>query len=202
MVPKIPKELWPPRDNSEEPEDRMDIDPRRDKHSMSSEGSRKRRTSTSFDDYDDCPSHHGASSSKAPRHDYRDMSPRASPTRSTLDKKKRRSCAKQGTHQHSPSPEISPPSISYPHRTSVSPSEEDSQENQFIGVVYNCLQKDQVPWLGFFKAKEGENRVYDIVKQYEFLDQICATWVGKLVHGYDIPIQEVSCVLSWLLIRR
>lgn len=25
---------------------------------------------------------------------------------------------------------------------------------------------------------------------YEFLDQICALWVGKLVPGYDIPIQE------------
>jgi len=47
-----------------------------------------------------------------------------------------------------------------------------------------------VPWLGFFKAKGGDNRVYNIVEQYEFLDQICATWVGKLVPGYDIPIEE------------
>lgn len=148
VVPKIPKELWPPRDNSEEPEDRMDVDPRRDKHSMSNEGSRKRRTSLSFDDCDDYASYHGASSGKTPRHDHRDMSPRATPSRSTLDHappKKRRSYGNQVMRQHSRSPETSPPSTSYPHRASVSPIEEDPQEKQFIRVVDNCLQKDQVP---------------------------------------------------------
>jgi hypothetical protein len=179
----------------------MDVDPRRDKHCESSEGSRKRRISPSFDDQDDHPSHH-ASPSKASRHDYRDTSPRASPSRSTLDNappKKRRSYAKGVMRQHSRSPEISPLSISY--QTSVSPGEEDSQGKQFIQVVDNCLQKDRVPWLGFFKAQGGENRIYDIVKQYEFLDQICTTWVGKLVPGYDTPIEEVSCVLSSLMIH-
>lgn len=165
---------------------------------MPSEGSRKRRTSPSFDVYDDYPSHHHGdpyvSSSKAPRHDRQDMSPRESPSRSTLDNappKKRRSYAKEVMRQHSQSPETSPT-----HSTSVSLREEDPQEKQFIRVVDNSLQKDRVPWLGFFKAKGGDNRVYDIVKQYEFLDQICTTWIGKLVPGYDIPIEEVSCMLS------
>ena len=203
IVPRIPKELWP-RDDSEEPEDRIDVDPRRDKHSTSSEGSRKRRTSPSFDDIDDYPNHHGdpyASSSKAPRLDNRDTSPLAKPSRSTLDNaspKKRRSYAKEVTRQRSRSPEKSPLSMSFPHPASVSPGEEDSHEKQFIRVVDKCLQKDRVPWLGFFEAKGGDNRVYDIVRQYEFLDRICATWVGKLVPGYDIPIEEVSYVLSGL----
>jgi hypothetical protein len=91
--------------------------------------------------------------------------------------------------------------MSYPRPASVSPSEEDSREKQFIRVVDNCLQKDRVSWLGFFEARDSDNRIYDIVKQYEFLDRICATWVGKLVPGYDIPIEEVSCVLSGFTIR-
>lgn len=178
----------------------MDVDLQRDKHSTSREGSRKRRTPPPLDNYDDYPSHHSnpyASSSKVPRHDYPwDISPRASPTHSTLDNappKKRRSYAKEVMRQRSRSPEPSPPSIGHPRPTSESPIEE---EKQFIRAVGNCLQNDQASWLGFFKAKGGDNRVHDIVKQYEFLDQICATWVGKLVPGYDMPIEEVSCVLS------
>ena len=132
------------------------------------------------------------------------MSPRAKPSRLTLENappKKRRSCAKEVTRQRSRSPENSAFSMSYPRPASVSPSEEDSREKQFIRVVGNCLQKDRVSWLGFFEARGGDNRIYDIVKQYEFLDRICATWVGKLVPGYDIPIEEVSCVLSGFTIR-
>jgi hypothetical protein len=182
----------------------MDIDPRRDKHSISSEGSRKRRSSPSFDDYDDYPNHRGdpySSSSKAPRHDHLDMSPRVKPSRSILDNsppKKRRSYAKEEIHQRSRSPEDSLPSMSCPHPASVSPSEEESHEKKFIRVIDNSLQKDRVPWLGFFEAKGGDNRICNIVKQYEFLDRICATWVGKLVPGYDIPIEEVSFVLIWI----
>ena len=205
VVPKIPKELWPPRVESEEPEDRIDVDPRRDKHSTSSEGSRKRRPSPSFDDFDDYSNHHGdpyASSSKAPRLDYQDMSPRVKPNRLILDNappKKRRSYAKEVIRQRSRSPGNSPLSLNYPHPASVSSSEEDSHEKQFIRVVDNCLQKDRVSWLGFFEAKSGDNSVYDIVKQCEFLDRICAAWVGKLVPGYDTPIEEVSCVLTiWI----
>ena len=200
-MPKIPKELWPPRDGSEEPEDRMNVDLPRDKHSTSSEGSRKRRTSPSFDDYDDYPNHHGSysSSSQELRHDRAwDMSPRESPSRSTLDNappRKRRSYAKEVMRQHSHSPEPSPSSMGYSHSTSVSPIEEDSDEKQFLQAVDSYLQKDRASWLGFFEAK-GDNRVYDIVKQYEFLDKICTTCVGKPVPGYDIPIEEVSCVLS------
>ncbi|KAF8806434.1 hypothetical protein BYT27DRAFT_7140948 [Phlegmacium glaucopus] len=197
VVPKIPKELWPPRDDSEEPGDRMDVDPRRDKHSTSSEGSRKRRSSPSFDDYDEYPSHHSnsyASSSKAPSHDHPwDMSPRGSPSRSNLDNappKKRRSYAKEAMLPRSHSPEPSPPSMGYPRLTSESPSEEDSHEKQFLRVVHNCLQQDRVSWLGFFEAEGGDNRVHDIIKQYEFLDKICTTWVDKTVPGYDIPIKE------------
>jgi len=181
----------------------MNVDLRRDKHSTSREGSRKRRSSPSFDDYDDYPSHHSnpyASSSKSPSHDHPwDMSPRASPSQSTLDNappKKRRSYAKEVMRQRSHSPEPSPSSMGYPCPTSESPSEEDSYEKQFLRVVHNCLQQDRVSWLGFFEAKGGDNRVHDIVKQYEFLDKICNTWVGKPMPGYDMPIEEVSCVLS------
>jgi hypothetical protein len=180
----------------------MDVDPRRDKHSTSSEGSRKRRPSPSFDVdyYDDYPNHHGdpyASSSRVPRHDRQDISPREKPSRSTLSpSNKRRSYAKEVIRQRSRSPENSPLSMSYPRPAFVSPSEEDSHEKKFIWAVENCLQRDRVSWLGFFEAKGGPNRVYDIVKHYEFLDKICATWVGKLVPGYDIPVKEVSCVLS------
>lgn len=200
VVPKIPKELWPPRDDSEEPEYRMDVDSRRDKYSTSCEGSRKRRTSLSFHDYDDYPSHYGdpyGSSSKVPKHDHPwDASPRASPSRSTLDNappKKRRSYAKEVMRQRSRSLENSPPSMGYP--ISVSPSEEESYEQQFLRAVDTCLQKDRASWSGFFKARNSDNLIYDIVKQYEFLDKICTAWVGKPVPGYDMPIEEVSCIL-------
>jgi hypothetical protein len=133
-VPKIPKELWPLRDDSEELEDHIDVDPHENKQSASSEGSRKRRTSPSFDDYHEYPNHHGdsyASSSKAPRLDDQDISPRAKPNRSILDNgppNKRRSYARE---LRSHSPENSPLSMSYPHPGSVSPNEkEDSYHHQ------------------------------------------------------------------------
>ena len=102
---------------------------------MPSEGSRKRRTSPSFDDYGDYLNHRGdpyASSSKAPRLDQLpvDMSPRVKPNRALLDEtlpQKRRSYGKE-VRSRSRSLENSPLSMSYPHRDrgSVSPSEKDS----------------------------------------------------------------------------
>lgn len=191
--------MWPEHDDSEESDDRMNIDPQQDRYSVSSEGSRKRQASPSFDDCDDYPSHHSnpyASSSKKPKHDH--SSPRASPGRSTLDNappKKRRSYAKEVMRQCSRSPENSPPSVGYPRPNSVLPGEEDSYEKQFLQAVDTCLQKDRMAWSELFKAKSGDERLYDIVKQYEFLHRLCATWVGELVPGYDTPIEEVGCVL-------
>ncbi|KAF8161187.1 hypothetical protein B0H34DRAFT_699813 [Crassisporium funariophilum] len=218
-APNIPRELYSPSyEESNGQPDRMDVDPRRDRNRdvyqyEAPESSRKRQTSPSFDDYDHYPSFKSQASkayssqsvSKAAKHAHAwEMSPRSNP-RTTSDTKtdtlensppkKRRSYAKEAMRQRSYSSEYSaPPEETAIHRFQEgydSTSEEEiSPIETFIQAVEKLLQKDQLSWTGFFRAKAGTGKTSEVVKQFECIQRMCDTWVGKIVPGFDFPIER------------
>ena len=114
----------------------------------------------------------------------------------------------RGQHRHSRSPEYhshgspSPPPLAptplppvhvgpgYPRREEDGDSH-DLPNEPFIGAVERFLREDLEGSDEYFKAI-ANNRVCDIVKQYEIVSKMFKKWVGKPPPGFPQPIEEVS----------